>query len=162
MSFILAVHNPIFGGGFKSLETSVVWAGLAQEFLAYPFFYSGDALPHPIVPKAAHSIYFQVMGEHGFGGLLVFVGMLLTAFLKARRISLRAKREHAPAWIATLATMLQLVIFAFALGGSALSFAYFELVYAVFGLLVVLEYRIMPAALAQQRLAQAETAPAGR
>jgi predicted lipid-binding transport protein (Tim44 family) len=44
--------------------------------------------------------------------------------------------------------MLQLSIFAYALGGAALSFAYFELFYAIIALLIVLEARILPAALA--------------
>lgn len=150
MSFILAVQNPLFGGGFKSLETSAVWAELGREFLAYPFFYSGDELPDPTVAKAAHSVYFQVLGEHGFGGLLIYLLMLAAAFFKARKIAIAGRRAGAPAWIVTLATMLQLCIFAFCLGGAALSFAYFELIYAVFGLLVVLELRIMPAALRQR------------
>lgn len=159
MSFILATQNPIFGGGFKSLETTAVWNGLAQNFLAYPFFYSGDALPNPMVPKAAHSVYFQVMGEHGFGGLLIYLALLVTAFRKARRIAVQAIKQHAPEWIRTLATMLQLCIFAFCLGGAALSFAYFELIFAVFGMLVVLESRILPAAVAQQQKDVLEQAP---
>jgi probable O-glycosylation ligase (exosortase A-associated) len=149
MSFILATHNPIFGGGFKSLETVRVWSGLAQEFPGYSFFYSGNALPHPIVPKAAHSVYFQVMGEHGFVGLFIYLLLLFSAFRQARRIALRARKQKAPEWIGNLTTMLQLVIFAFCLGGAALSFAYFELIFAVFGLLVVLETRILPKALEQ-------------
>jgi probable O-glycosylation ligase (exosortase A-associated) len=151
MSFILALHNPIFGAGFKALETRTVWGGLAQEFLAYPFFYSAAALPNPIIPKAAHSVFFQVLGEQGFGGLLVYVAMLFTGFRKARQIAVRASKLKAPAWIASCATMLQLVIFAFCLGGAALSFAYFELIFAVFGMLVVIETRILPAAVAAQQ-----------
>jgi probable O-glycosylation ligase (exosortase A-associated) len=157
MSFILASHHPFFGGGFKALETSFVWSQLGTEFLNYSFFYSGDELPHPTTAKAAHSVYFQVMGEHGFVGLLIYLTMLFTAFRKARKIGVLAKKHDAPQWIRSLSTMMLLCIFAFCLGGAALSFAYFELIYAIFGMVVVVESRILPAALAEKRRLQ-ETA----
>ncbi|MES2900183.1 MAG: putative O-glycosylation ligase, exosortase A system-associated [Pseudomonadota bacterium] len=144
MSFIMAAQNPFFGGGFKALETPVVWLALSQDFNSYPFFYTADAFPDPYFARAAHSVYFQVLGEHGFVGLAIYLMMVGTAFMKVRRVAAKVKRYKGPEWIATLATMLQLVIFAFCLGGAALSFAYFELVYAVFGLILVLETRILP------------------
>ncbi len=150
MSFILASQNPLFGGGFKSLETTVVWARLAQDFLAYSFFYSGDALPDPTFARAAHSVYFQVLGEHGFIGLIIYVSLLFTAFRKARKVAALAKKRAAPEWIVKFAVALQLCIFVFAVGGAALSLAYFELIFAVFALTMVLDFRILPAALAQQ------------
>lgn len=156
MSFIMAVQNPFFGGGFKSLETVVVWARLAQDFFGYSYFYSGDALPDPTFARAAHSVYFQVLGEHGFGGLLIYLVLLLTAFRKARQVVLAGKKHGAPAWIVNVATMLQLCIFVFAVGGAALSFAYFELIFAVFGIILVLHFRILPAAI---DAAKAQVAP---
>ncbi|GAB3370234.1 putative O-glycosylation ligase, exosortase A system-associated [Massilia agri] len=147
LSFILAMKNPIFGGGFKSLEYFPVWAELSRDFYSYSWFYTGDALPPTTFARAAHSIYFQVMGEHGFVGLAIFMILLATTFLKAGRLARKARKAGAPAWIASLATMLQLSVFAYALGGAALSFAYFELYYAIIGLLIVLELRILPSVL---------------
>lgn len=146
LSFILAVQNPIFGGGFKSLEYFPVWTMLSEDFFSYPFFYTGDALPSVTRGVAAHSIYFQVLGEHGFVGLAIYGSVLGLAFLKAGRIAKRARKLNAPTWISTLATMLQSSIFAFGLGGAALSFAYFELTFAIFALIVVLETRLLPSA----------------
>lgn len=144
LSFILAMQNPFFGGGFKSLETFSVWAELSRYFFSYEWFYTGTALPNPVAARAAHSIYFQVLSEHGFAGLAIYLGCLLGAFLTASRIARSIKRDGGPHWIRKLATMLQLCLFAFALGGAALSFAYFELTFAIFGLLIVLEKRILP------------------
>jgi probable O-glycosylation ligase (exosortase A-associated) len=148
LAFIMAVKHPFFGGGFKSLEFFPVWAELSRDFFSYPWFYTGDALPNPEVARAAHSIYFQVLSEHGFGGLAIFLACLGGAFFKAARIARKVKRLNGPLWIRSLTTMLQLSIFTFALGGAALSFAYFELFYAIIGLLIVLDSRILPAALA--------------
>ena len=146
LSFILAMQNPVFGGGFKSLETFSVWSELSRHFFSYEWFYTGTALPNTQVARAAHSIYFQVMGEHGFAGLAIFLACLIGAWRKAGKIAGSVKRDGGPEWIRSLATMLQLCVFAYALGGASLSFAYFELVYAIYALLIVLEKRILPAA----------------
>lgn len=151
LSFILALKNPIFGGGFKSLEYLPVWIELSKDFFSHSWFYTGDSVPSTAVARAAHSIYFQVLAEHGFGGLLIFATLIVTTFLKAGLLARKARKSGAPAWIASLATMLQLSVFAYALGGAALSFAYFELYYAIIGMLIVLERRILPSVLKDSR-----------
>lgn len=144
LSFILAMQNPFFGGGFKALENYSVWSSLSREFFSYPWFYTGDLLPNPQLPRAAHSVYFQVLGDHGFVGLGIYVTILVWTFLKARDVTRKAKKEGLPNWLSNLAVMLQLSVFAFALGAAALSFAYFDLIFALIGLVIVLDKRILP------------------
>lgn len=151
LSFILAADHPFFGGGFKSLEYFPVWSALSQDFFSFPWFYTGDALPDPVAAHAAHSVYFQVLGDHGFGGLLIYLAILVATFLKARKIVRIAKANKAPDWIARVATTLQLTMFGFCIGGAALSFAYFDLVFAIIGLVIALESRILPAAIREAR-----------
>lgn len=145
LSFILAVREPLFGGGFKSLEYFPVWADLSRDFFSYQWFYSGDVVPNPDFARAAHSVYFQVLGDHGFVGLVLYISLLVGAFRKAGRVARLARARRAPDWLANVATTLQLSIFAFALGGAALSFAYFDLIFALFGLTIVLESRLLAA-----------------
>lgn len=145
LSFIMAMQNPFFGGGFKSLEYLPNWVRLSENFFAYPWFYTGDLLPNPTYARAAHSIYFQVLGEHGFIGLGLYVGLLVGAFLKAGKIGRLARAHSAPSWLPLLASMIQLSIFSFCVGGAALSFAYFDLIFALFALVIVLESRVLPA-----------------
>lgn len=147
LSFIMAAKHPFFGGGFKSLEYFPNWLLLSRDFFSFPWFYTGDALPNTTVARAAHSVYFQVLGEQGFVGLGLYLGCLASAFLKAGAVVRRARRAGAPEWLRTLATMLQLSIFAFALGGAALSFAYVDLIFCLFGLVLVVEKRLLPATL---------------
>ncbi|UUZ51418.1 O-antigen ligase family protein [Massilia sp. B-10] len=143
LSFIMAMRHPFFGGGFKALEYLPVWTSLSQDFFAYPFFYTGEALPQMDRAHAAHSVYFQVLGDHGFAGLAIFLAMLARAFILVRKVAVLARQQASTAWIAHLATMLQLSMFAYCLGGAALSFAYFEVLYAIFGLVQVLHSRIL-------------------
>ena len=98
-------------------------------------------------------MYFQVLGEHGFFGLAFYLACLVGAFRKAGRIAKTVQQRGGPAWLRSMSSMLQLSIFAFALGGAALSFAYFDLIFTLFGLMIVIEARILPAALAGTRLA---------
>ena len=148
LSFIMAVDNPLFGGGFKALETKFVNDGLIRSFHSYPWFYTGDAVP-PAFARAAHSVYFQVLGDQGFGGLALYIACLVTAFRKVAKVARTVRKGQGPAWLANLAAMIQLSIFAFALGGAALSFAYFDLIFTLFALAIVIETKLLPAAMAQ-------------
>ena len=165
LSFIMATQNPFFGGGFKSLEQLPVWLQLSKDFYSYSWFYTGDSLPPTAFARAAHSVYFQVLGEHGFFGLAIYVAALAGSFFKAGKVAKTVKRRHGPAWLQSLASMLQLSIFAFSLGGAALSFAYFDLIFMLFALVIVLEKRIMPAVLgaaAGPAAFRTTTIPAGK
>ncbi|MES2046926.1 MAG: putative O-glycosylation ligase, exosortase A system-associated [Pseudomonadota bacterium] len=144
LSFILASQNPFLGGGFKGLEYFPVWTALSEDFGQYPFFYSGNAFPDPRRSHAAHSIYFQVLGDHGFVGLIIFLMVLILSFFKAGKIAKAAKNANGPEWIINLATMLRLSIFTYAIGGAALSFAYFDMIYAIYGLVLVLANKFIP------------------
>lgn len=150
LSFILAVKNPLFGGGFKALEFAPVWASLSQDFNSYAFFYTGNATPDPRGAHAAHSIYFQVLGDHGFVGLFLFLSILALAFFTAGRIARQVRAIQGPDWIAHLATMLRLSVFAYAVGGAALSFAYFDVIYAIYALIIVLKFKFLPPLLQKQ------------
>ena len=149
LSFIMAMQNPFFGGGFKSLEYFPVWIDLSRDFFSYPWFYTGDAVPVTDFARAAHSVYFQVLGDHGFVGLALYLACLFGAFRKAGRSARTVRKAGGPAWLFKLATTVQLSIFAFALGGAALSFAYFDLIFTLFALAIVIETRLVPAALAR-------------
>ena len=150
LSFILASQNPALGGGFKALETGRVWFTLSQEFAQYPFFYSGNAIPNPNLARAAHSIYFQVLADHGFIGLTIFVAILISSFLRAGAIADKVRATCGPEWLINLSTMLKLSIFGYAIGGAALSFAYFDMIYAIFALIIVLENKFLPAPIMSQ------------
>jgi probable O-glycosylation ligase (exosortase A-associated) len=139
MNYILALKSPLFGGGFKAAETLTVWQSMVPVFHSTDFFGLWALPMDPNSSKAAHSIYFQVLGDHGFVGLFLFLAMLAVSFLKVGQVAKRAASRGGMPWVVSCATALRLVIFAYALGGSTLSFAYFDLLYVVFALCVVLE-----------------------
>lgn len=102
-----------FGGGFM-IYTPEVFAKYA---------------PDPEDVHAAHSIYFQVLGEHGFVGLALFLSVGATTFLTCRKLIKIGKTAPQLEWAANLGAMLQVSAVGFAVGGAFLSLAYFDLPY---------------------------------
>lgn len=76
---------------------------------------------------AAHSIFFQVLGEQGFIGLALYISLFVTSFFDLRRVMLGCRGQPHFRWASDLATMMQLSLVAFAVGGAALSMAYYDM-----------------------------------
>jgi probable O-glycosylation ligase (exosortase A-associated) len=121
MSWNLAVDRPI-GGGFE-----VITPELFQRYA-----------PNPKDLHAAHSIYFQILGEHGFPGLFLFLLLWFVAWRTASRAKALAATHEDLAWLVRLALMVQVSLVAYLVGGAFLSFAYFDLPYDLLVILVAL------------------------
>jgi putative inorganic carbon (HCO3(-)) transporter len=87
--------------------------------------------------RAAHSIYFQVLGEHGYVGLVLFVLIWWLTFRVAAQLRREARNRPEVAWVYTLAGMCQVSLVAYLVGGAFLSLAYFDMPYNVMVILVV-------------------------
>ena len=113
MAWELAKDRFPFGGGFM-VSTGNLFA-----------IYAPDAQQN----RAAHSIYFQILGEHGWAGLMLYLGVGLAAWLRAGRLIRQLKDQPEMQWAADLARMCQVSLIGFAAGGAFLSLAYFDLPY---------------------------------
>ena len=84
ISTLIALDNPITGGGFKSVTDPVLWQIYASET---PLFGPVETPPIPVNqrPKAAHNIYFQVLGDHGFIGFFIYCLILASTYFQCRR-----------------------------------------------------------------------------
>lgn len=78
---------------------------------------------------AAHSIYFQVLGNHGFPGLITFLAMWIATWRNAAWLMREGRKRIETAWCADLGAMAQVSLIAYAVGGAFLSLAYFDLPY---------------------------------
>jgi putative inorganic carbon (HCO3(-)) transporter len=114
MAWNLAKDN-IFGGGF----------------MIYNAITFGRYAPIPEDIHAAHSIYFQVLGEHGFIGLFLFMAIGASTWLTANRLR-KIGRQHQPLkWAADLGAMVQVSMVGYATTGAFLSLTYYDLPYNV-------------------------------
>lgn len=128
---LMAMERPVLGGGFRSTQYGHVWRSLLVDFDKLSFIPSAQ-------PKqkgwAAHSIYFQVLGDHGFVGLFLYLLIICLAFLKLSSI----EKYFRDSWQSTLAKMIKVSLMAYCVSGAAVSMAYFELFYALLAMIVCL------------------------
>ncbi|MBI5166088.1 MAG: putative O-glycosylation ligase, exosortase A system-associated, partial [Magnetospirillum sp.] len=135
LSLVIALDRPLLGGGFNALQDPEVWHALRASAAAR------DVLPDIVAGEeahAAHSIFFQVLGDLGFPGLILFLALLGSGLRNAAAVKRACRGRPELAWAADLAAMLQLSILAYVAAGAALSMAYFELYYVVLALLSAL------------------------
>ena len=93
--------------------------------------------PYPDYIHAAHSIYFQVLGNHGFIGLFLFLAIFVSTYVWAGRLRREALVDERARWAVDLGAMAQVSILGYAVGGAFLSLAYFDLPYIVMMLVVL-------------------------
>lgn len=124
VSLNIANDNLLFGGGFHAVERQWIW----DQYKDTPNLINYE-IPE-MTAKAAHSNYFQVLGDLGYIGLLLFLGLLTSGFVNRWKIKAAAAKSRADtAWATDLATAINLSLVAFMAGGAGVSLAYFELVY---------------------------------
>lgn len=133
-------RDRLFGGGF------MIWNGTVFQMYA----------PVPDDPHAAHSIYFQVLGEHGFIGLFLFLGIGVSTWLAARNLIRAGSSDPEHKWAADLGAMVQVSMIGYGVTGAFLSLAYFDLPYDVMAM-AVLGQRILAAQIASATAAKQKT-----
>jgi O-antigen ligase len=144
----IAKERPFTGAGFNlEYVPDALW-------LSYTEIRVRDGDPEVNVARAAHSSYFQIVGQHGFIALGLFV--LLLALTIARLQMLKSRTEKMPGreWIGHYASGLQIGLIGFVVSGAFINGAYFDLlwIYVVMTAVLYREY--------QWALVEAQGAPA--
>lgn len=120
----VALHRPLLGGGFNVYQSVPTWQSYG---------------PEGATPRAIHSIYFGVLGEQGFPGLLLFLGLLFVSWKSCSRVRRRSGQIPEEKWAFDLASMLQVSLVAFMAAGAFLPMTYFDLAYQLMALSACLE-----------------------
>lgn len=116
----VALHYP-FGAGFNIVRPELV------------ALYS----PYPDYVLAAHSIYFLVLGNHGFVGLALFLALWIVTWKSAAWIRREGTKQPETKWCSDLGAMCQVSLVGYAVGGAFLSLSYFDLPYNIMVLVVL-------------------------
>lgn len=101
------------GGGFSSVNLD--WVAQA--------YHTPGSLERS---RAAHSIYFEVLGDHGFLGLALFLILIAAAWYNTSATLSFARGRPELDWAIRLARTMQVSMIGFLVGGAALSMAYYD------------------------------------
>jgi O-antigen ligase len=102
----------------------------------------------------AHSIYFHVLGEHGFMGFFLFLALIGSILFSLRTTRRYAKSLPDASWLVNYSYMVETSMFAFLVTGAFQNLTYFDLFYFFIAVTIVLRQ------LAKDRLAEAKPLPA--
>ncbi len=117
----VAKDRPFVGSGFEGLRGDT------------KFIYS----PNPgDTAGDVHSIYFEMMGEHGFVAFLLFIGLIFYTLSTAQNLKKLAVNNECT-WAENYAAMFQISLIAYMVGGSLLGRAYFDLFYHIVAMVVI-------------------------
>jgi putative inorganic carbon (HCO3(-)) transporter len=129
----------LFGVGFN--------AARPELFILYS--------PYPDLVQGAHSIYFQILGNHGFIGLLLWLTIWLLTWQSAGWLRKHAAGIPQAQWAAHFGAMAQVSLVGYFVGGAFLSLAYFDLPYNVMAAIVVTRVWVQQKAWLAEPVAQA-------
>jgi len=119
----LAVSRLPLGGGFETFTPDL--------FLRFA--------PDPTDFHASHSIYFEMLGAHGFVGLALFLILLISTMLTLQGLRRRHRKAPSSRWIADYADMLQICMVGYMASGAFLGRAYFDLSYHLIACAIILK-----------------------
>jgi probable O-glycosylation ligase (exosortase A-associated) len=112
VAFHYAMDHAPFGAGFYGMNLPAVWN-----------------LYRPGELHAIHSIYFQVLGEQGVIGLALYLLVILIGFVNFSAVRRRLRGNPKLLWAYDLASMMQLSLLAFCVGGAAAPMDFFDLLF---------------------------------
>ena len=116
-------NDRLTGGGFNSWSIST--------FQIYA--------PNPNDVHAAHSIYFGVLGDHGWIGLLLFLTILLLAWRTGVWVIKNTQGIEELKWAHDFAYYFKISMVAYCFGGAFLSLAYFDFPWHLFAIILIVK-----------------------
>ncbi len=127
-----ALKSPLTGGGFETFRSQ---------------------------PHDAHSAYFEILGEHGFIALALWLSLLFGTMVALERLRIYARYVPGAVWIRDYARAVQISLLAYAVGGAFLGVAYWDYFYHLVAVCVILKLLFQEAYESQGAAAEGVPAP---
>jgi probable O-glycosylation ligase (exosortase A-associated) len=125
----VGMAHPLHGGGFDYYSLDI-----------YPKYYPEfiDRWGEGKV-WSCHSSWFTIFGEHGFPGILLWIGMLGSALYSLNKIYFYAKQHQELEWAINYIKMTQIALYAYILINTFYDAAYFDLYYQLIALSIIIK-----------------------
>lgn len=112
----IAKARPITGGGFGVFGNETITKRYFPETTSW---------------RSAHSVYFEVMGEHGMVGFVLFMTVLAATIMSCNLTRRRVRQHEELKWMADLMTMCQVSMIGYMAAGAFLNLATFDLMWMI-------------------------------
>jgi len=119
VGYLIALDHPLLGAGFRPFTQNTFQRYMPEYLEIYGR------------PQDAHSIFFQILAEHGFTGLALYVGLLAATWWRLRRLRRWSRGDPSRRWIFNCCDMLEVSLAAYVVCGIFLSLSYFDLFYYI-------------------------------
>jgi putative inorganic carbon (HCO3(-)) transporter len=126
----IALESPITGGGFDFDSTSDT-----RRWFSYG---APDIYQTMDLVQSAHSIYFQILGQHGFVALGLYLLLMISTLWNCNRLVTRAVNDPKGRWIANYASAIQISLVGYMVSGAFVSTAYFDLAWIYYAFTAIL------------------------
>jgi len=126
MAYNVANQN-LFGGGLN-LWTNATYSNYLEGFSSFRQ-----------ASFVAHSIYFSILGEHGWFGLFLYLLIYAIGWSYCKSLVKHCDGQAHIQWIADLARMLKVGLLAYLAGGAFLSLSYFDLPWHFLAIIILLK-----------------------
>lgn len=123
MAVNMANDQPLVGGGFRAFWTDAAW----------------DRYNPGHQGRDAHSIYFEVLGEHGWLFFALYLALLLRCLWIFGRLRRQYRDDPDRQWVCLYAEMLQISLAAYMVSGAFLGLAYTELLWIIVAAAILLK-----------------------
>jgi len=121
-AIVLTKHYPLTGGGFETFTPDLFERYTPDLYFAGP-----------------HSIYFETLGEQGYVGLALFLGLLGSCLLSLFRLWQKSRRFPSLNWVRPYCCMLWASLLAYMASGAFLPRSYFDFFYTLVASIVILK-----------------------
>lgn len=128
----LAIDRPLTGGGFNALNTQEIFFRYNPEMLEN----IAEQSELGVHASGVHSIYFELLAENGFPGLIVFLTLCIVLLLNQRKLTNRKADTDSSTRIA-YGRILAISLLAYLVSGTFLEMGSFDLFYQIVALTVV-------------------------
>jgi probable O-glycosylation ligase (exosortase A-associated) len=132
------VKDHPFGGGFDAYRQNKIKVVTATTDGAGPRAEATTSVEYD-KSRAYHSAYFEMLGEQGFPGLIIWLLVHFGGLIRMEILRARYKKDATLEWISTLANALQQGHFIYLVGSLFVGIAFQPFVYMLVGLQIGLD-----------------------
>jgi len=124
VSWRFALDHPLTGGGFWILDHEPVYDMYLSEYIR---------------AQSAHNIYLEVLADHGFPGLILYVSLTLSSYFSLFQLKWALRNKPEAEWLVNYCKMIQVSLAAFIIGGTFLPMSYWDYFYHLVSFVILLQ-----------------------